>query len=481
MRSNAEAPTRPRRRRWIWILPLLVLVLLSALVLTERGLQLTLSAIGGMTGGQVRHGAASGNLLGTITVEDLQYEGAGLHVAVARAQLRWEPAALLLGEAHIRSLHLSGVRAELREAATATPGAVPRALPPALLVQQLSVHDLTVSLPRQPFPLHVQRASVALRVEGDTLHAADLHLVAPDLMIQADGSLVLAPPWRLDADVRWSAQAPVPGEVHGAGPVQGELSGTVRMQQALSGALTGVFTGAADLSQQPPAWSLSGDLTRMPGIGLAGVEIPMIAVQARGAGGEAAVTLQAETIVTAAGTLTGHGLVVGSAAELDIPRLAVMRPGDGAILEAGGHWQARDGLYLAGHWLHLRHGAFVSPSGAFQVAGTGAHISATVEIADLGPVEARLALARDAPGRTVVHGTLQDRSGRKLLAGTGGLDEESGRYDVELRIADRALGRWLAVTAESPGTVRLRGVLPAVRMPPPGTAAAPKVTRGGTK
>ncbi len=87
---------------------LLVLVVATAIyvTMTTSGLKQLVSVGQRWLPGELQVKQIEGNLLDTISLQQLSYQNESISIAFEQLRLAWDPAALLSGSAHIRSLTL---------------------------------------------------------------------------------------------------------------------------------------------------------------------------------------------------------------------------------------------------------------------------------------------------------------------------------------------------------------------------------------
>lgn len=371
-------------RRTLAILGVVLVLLLglAAVVLgTEPGLRWVLSAGARASGGALSVAAASGRLLGPLTLQGVSYERPGLEVHAVQARLEWQPGALLHGTLHVVALQLQGVEVHTGGAGDTSSGPLTLpdvVLPLAVVLDGAELKDLRI-VPAGRAPVAIGRLALQARADASGLHIQSLEAQAAEGSARLHGELRPQGRYPLRLDVSWTARvpdltAPLAGETRLSGdldsleieqrlsqPAQAKLTGTVRQ-------LLGALQWQADL-YLPELHSAALD-AELPPMSLAGE------VHARGdlKGLQASAKLDGETPWT--GNL--H-LAIKSALRdgvLHIPALRLTQPGDGAAVElhgrltpGGDDWQAEVSWRRLG-WPLQGSAALRSPTGSAHLEGS---------------------------------------------------------------------------------------------------------------
>lgn len=210
MSGQGSRSASPAVRRWRSALAALggVLVALGAalawLLASESGLRAGLRLATWASGGQLVAEAASGRLLGPLSIGALRLETGSLRLAVERLELEWRPGALLDGRLHVDRLTAAGLRIASAPDDEPAPLAPPDdlRLPVAVEVAGLALDELSVEAwdAAGDTLFAAQRLSAALHSDGRLHRVERLALDLPDARLTlAQLSLAAQPPFALAA------------------------------------------------------------------------------------------------------------------------------------------------------------------------------------------------------------------------------------------------------------------------------------------
>jgi translocation and assembly module TamB len=243
-----------KRRGWLLLgaVPALLLMLFTAmalLVATERGLQFSLQLAQRFAPGDLSWSVATGQLIGPLRLENLEYRDDGNRYRVGRLAFDWSPGRLLARRLSIHRLYLDDVDVELAAPAQETPEAKIEpgwSLPLELVLRDLAVTDLNIRRGTGE-PIVIGELSAAARSGLEWLEIERLQLRMVQLELDLHGRLGLGEDAFTDLAIDWRAAPP------GYAPIaaQGRLSGTWR-QALLSQQFTAPFAAQAELAVRDP-------------------------------------------------------------------------------------------------------------------------------------------------------------------------------------------------------------------------------------
>ena len=157
MSSDASSPSPPssarfRIGRWLFGLAIGLIAFVVALLVfvagTERGRRFGLAQAEALSGGLIRVGSASGQLLGTLDLRDVRYTGSdGTLVTIRRVHLKHRPAALLAQRLHVEELRvdtLAVTPGPSKPPTTPTPTTLPVRLPLDIRIDALTLDAFTL-------------------------------------------------------------------------------------------------------------------------------------------------------------------------------------------------------------------------------------------------------------------------------------------------------------------------------------------------
>lgn len=223
-----------KRRGWIALAALLALLLgmstaATLLLTSERGLLLALQFAQRALPGELRWGAASGRLIGPLTLENVSYRDTRGEYRSARVHLDWSPGRLLARRLSVHALHLDAVEIAIADPAResdATPVEPGWTLPLELVVRDLAVNGLRVRRGAQaPIAVDSVKLAVASGLEWLDVQAFALHM--PQGELRAQGRIGLGRDVASDLALDWRASPP------GYAPLaaQGRIAGTWELLQ----------------------------------------------------------------------------------------------------------------------------------------------------------------------------------------------------------------------------------------------------------
>ena len=239
-----------RLRRFFSLLLGLAFALGLFLATTETGLRCLILAGNQLSGGLFTIGSTSGALLGTIRLRDIRYADGSDTVTIETVDLAWEPARLLNGTFHVRSIRGTDVRILLGESTGATVLSS-FSLPVDLRIDAVIADNITVFSGQEAVWAITQGAVSGLAYRKAALHADDLSLVSDAFTLQIKGNLLTdgAYPLQLDVLFRAHPDGYEPIAVHGT--INGPLNELILEADAempfpvhLSGRLDGLLADA---------------------------------------------------------------------------------------------------------------------------------------------------------------------------------------------------------------------------------------------
>ena len=243
-----------RRRGWVLLgaVAALLAALLAAtalLVMTERGLQVSLQLAQRVAPGDLEWGTATGQLIGPLRLENLEYRDDGNRYRVGRLDFDWSPGRLLARRLSIRRLRLDAIEIELAARADeppATPAEPGWSLPLELVLRDLSITNLSIRSGAAE-PLVIDELSAEVRSGLESLDIEMLRLRMAQLEMDVNGRLGLGARTFTDLTLDWRATPPdyAPVAAHG------RLSGTWQ-QALLSQHVTSPIAAQAELAIRDP-------------------------------------------------------------------------------------------------------------------------------------------------------------------------------------------------------------------------------------
>nr|WP_242463891.1 translocation/assembly module TamB domain-containing protein [Halorhodospira halophila] len=236
-------------------LGLLVLAILW-LLMTTAGARLAASVAESLEP-RLELRVTGGSLMRGVEVADVAWRDAEIDVAVARAELAWQPQRLLAGEARVNALRVSGVEVTVAEGeepvapvdteARTEPVTLPHIeLPLAVDVEELLVEQVVLNIGDAPAQ-RIKRLEAAWAASGTEWRIHRLLLERDDARVELDGHLHTTESYPLALFVRGTAAAPgLPERVRFASRLGGSAA-ALRVSSTLSGPVS----GGIDLDIQP--------------------------------------------------------------------------------------------------------------------------------------------------------------------------------------------------------------------------------------
>ncbi|MFA7387097.1 MAG: translocation/assembly module TamB domain-containing protein [Thiohalobacteraceae bacterium] len=229
-----------------------LLVLFAALALllsTERGLHFGLQVAQRFAPGELSWSRATGQLIGPLRLEDIEYRQDGNRYRIGRVSFDWSPGRLLARRLSVHRLHVDDVDillAESTEEAPAEPFEPGWSLPVELVLRDLQLTDLTVRK-NGAEPVSVATFRLTAHSGLDWLQIERLQLRMAQLALDVQGRLGLGADSFTDLSLDWRATLP------GYAPVaaQGRIEGTWR-QALFSQQFTAPTAGQLRLAVREP-------------------------------------------------------------------------------------------------------------------------------------------------------------------------------------------------------------------------------------
>ena len=221
------------------ILLLLPLLLASWLVASESGLHWALEQARPRLPGELEVAALSGRILGPLRVDRIRYRDAGLEVAAARAELRWNPWALLGGRLDVEALEIEALALELPAAGAGTEAAAAPQAPPAIaLPLRIRVGRLAIDgadIGRGEQRLRLDRVDLAGDWSQRGIEIERLEIGAGEHAARLAGKLDPSGQYAHELALAWHTRLPSGERLEGDGRVAGDL-GQSRLTQRVRGA-----------------------------------------------------------------------------------------------------------------------------------------------------------------------------------------------------------------------------------------------------
>ncbi|HEU4616626.1 MAG TPA: hypothetical protein VFV10_01225, partial [Gammaproteobacteria bacterium] len=418
---------------------------LAWLVGTRSGLEFAWRQLAGRLPEGIEVGALDGRLLGPLRATNVVLDAAGMHVEIARLEMRWHPSRLLHRTFDIERLTLSGVEATKRSApapAEATAPTLPEsvALPLDVEVRAASVEDLRYFSSADAAPVDVDRVELAATLARERWAVRDLAIAAPRFSAAGRVSLVPSGDYATDAELDWTLHWPEHPDARGKTVVAGNLDRltigqTVDDPYGLDArlAITKLLSaaeldGRIEARPSPAAIGVAAPVetisaTAMVGGSLSAVDVVGRAVLGAGRLGEAAISIDATYAADA----------------LDVRSLEVTEPSAHGRLTLAGKvaLAPQIDVALAGDWQSLSwplvgEPVVESPKGSLRLSGA--------------PEALRADLSATVGAKGGVDGMVR-RNGDKLDASLAWHDlawpaeapeaeSESGKIDVEGTVDD---------------------------------------------
>lgn len=233
---------------------LLVLVVTTVVYVTTTtsGLKQLVAAGQRWLPGELQVEQIEGTLLDSVSLQQLSYQNESISIAFQQFRLAWDPAALLNGSAHIRSLTLEQPVIRLLSVApepipdtTAEKPLFPLVFPDLKLPLRVQIDHLNISqlafyqppIAENPSePLLLDQFLLQAYSKGSSLIVEQLQLVAPQGKINLAGRLQPVGNYPFNFSTEWSMQQPDQPDLKGKGLLRGNLAELV-MDQQLSGML----------------------------------------------------------------------------------------------------------------------------------------------------------------------------------------------------------------------------------------------------
>ncbi|HRD49357.1 MAG TPA: translocation/assembly module TamB domain-containing protein [Candidatus Contendobacter sp.] len=262
---------RGARRLLSWLLGLPLLALLLTLlaagfaISTETGLRGLLALAERAAPGQLSVGAVSGRLLGPLRVENLRYQDGPLQLALADAEIDWQPNDLLSGKLNVTRLHFNGLDVQLPPGDSTPSTPKPLVLPDIRLPLAVNVSDLQgrairIQLPAAA-PIQFDAINFKARTEADGLSIETLEIRAPQGAIGLSGRLNPVGAYPVQITLDWRLLTPNHGAFSGRGEITGELRDRLQLTHNITGAATLELHGEVRQPLTPqPAWSAQAQL-----------------------------------------------------------------------------------------------------------------------------------------------------------------------------------------------------------------------------
>lgn len=364
-----------------FVLLLAAAAALAWLLETTAGLQWTYAQLRARVPGTLEIKKLDGTLAGPIRVGDLIYRNDTIDVHLDNARLDWSPAALLLGRLRVDRLEAEGLRVRILEAETSG-GAHARRFAPALnfSLGSARVERIRIERPRGQTPFIIDSVDLAGFVGQQLARVDRLRIDAPDVQLNAHGTLGISSDSDQNLEVQWRVHLPGFRPIAGAGQVGGNLS-ALKFTQQIAEPIVASVNGEVREPFSDPRWRANARVPEFDArrFGL-GARAPHGSFTIDAHGGktrfDAAGTLQLETagLPRLAGDFALNGSLAGDKIVLD--RLTLAVPGTDTQLNAQGEWRPRDASWQGkAKWQHLRWpltgtATIESPQGTVDARGT---------------------------------------------------------------------------------------------------------------
>ena len=267
------------KRLFLALLLLVLLVggILGWLLFSQSGLRLLVARGLPYAPGEASIAAVHGSLLGGLSLEGVTYRReTALQARVERLKLVWRPRALFDKTAHVKVLHVDGVRLQLPPSPPKEPEPQEEGIPPIEIPQiqlplRVVIDDLRVtdfSLQQgDAAPFVLDRANLRARADENGVRVEQLAVDAPLFNVASEAGFQFQPPHTLSFSGEWRARPPELPEFTGKLELGGDVAAlTLRNHVAQpfplqldAGVhdLTGAPRWQAQLAWQEARWPLA--------------------------------------------------------------------------------------------------------------------------------------------------------------------------------------------------------------------------------
>jgi len=258
---------RRRLKYSVLIVVALILLLCVLVVTTNWGLSLLLSVVATLIPGHLAVAQTTGDLLGPIQFDGVEYRSDALQVTVRHAELDWHLAGLISGELVIETLHvdeLTVVQSEKPATASAqTKTASDLFLFPVdITVHESSFNHVRYSGPSLANPVDIDNISFSVQAVHDTLKLERLLISAYQASLITTGTVKLnnALPVNLATDIQYAVN---PNAVlRSAGNITGDLR-HLEVHQKITGIATGQLDATGTNLATEMQWNSSLELANL--------------------------------------------------------------------------------------------------------------------------------------------------------------------------------------------------------------------------
>ncbi|MCP5159478.1 MAG: translocation/assembly module TamB domain-containing protein [Gammaproteobacteria bacterium] len=241
------------------ILSLLALSIAGFAISTETGLNGLLTLAQRVLPGQLSYDKASGRLIGPLHIERFRYADGPLQVALASAELDWQPADLFDFALTVTRLHFTGLELILPPGAETPPSDEPLVLPDIQLPLTITVVDVQGREIRiQPpgvDPIVVDAVDLKVKTQQDGVQIELLEARSPLGEVRLGGQVNPTGAYPLQLQLAWKAITPDYGIFDGSGELSGTLRDQLKLTHKVTGAAVLALTGEVRQALVEPAWS----------------------------------------------------------------------------------------------------------------------------------------------------------------------------------------------------------------------------------
>lgn len=251
-----------RKRKVFLTCIILLLTSLGVLFFTNTGLLLSLKLARSFLPG-FNVASAKGRLVGSFTLQEMQYTDDGMSVEIDNVSVSWNPAALLQTDLVIKTLDVKGVAIHVKEregsedAAPESPLTFPvPALPVVVKINKAALTSLRVFRPEDSGPVLVDKLDLDSVVLADSLlRFEQINITAPAYTVHAGGEVRGGTSSFLKISTAYSFEPDGYGQIEG----EADLSGSpaeLSISSLLSKPFSGTLEGKVDDIFTNPVWQL---------------------------------------------------------------------------------------------------------------------------------------------------------------------------------------------------------------------------------
>jgi translocation and assembly module TamB len=257
-------------RLLVGLVLVIILIVIGALAYalgTESGLHSLVALAQKTAPGELQVQHASGQLLGSLDLQQLTYEqNNGLKLQLKAASLQWSPKALLSRQIHIAKLHTQELDIHLpkptqeEDEKPSEPLTLPDVhLPVAIDIDDINLQNIRIYPYQAEKPIEIEHMQLTASMHDDGLHIIRFNIKTPEAQAGVRGTLHPQGDYPLNLKLSWQYKHAEFGDFSGDGTAIGDLIHLKLVHHVKGLAQLELESELFDLIEQP-AWDAQIDI-----------------------------------------------------------------------------------------------------------------------------------------------------------------------------------------------------------------------------